>query len=176
TWTPTTPGQHQISAYVIDERYADEETPHLKVTAVYSALQSWRITHFGSHLGTGDAADNADADHDSYGNLMEWFMGRNPVINESISAPQVTVDDFEISVTLSRSDSAEAAGVFTLEWSTDLLNWHPVLLPAASGVAEDGVSITVQENSTANDSIVVHIPRANAPSGRLMARLRATMP
>lgn len=176
TWTPTTPGLQQISAYVIDERYADDETPYLKVNAVYSALQNWRITHFGSHTGAGNGADDADADHDTYGNLMEWFMGRNPVINEGVSTPQVTVDDFEVSVTLSRSDTSETSGSLSLEWSTDLITWHSVPLPASSTTTPEGIGITVQENSTANDTIIVSIPRANAPSGRLMARLRATMP
>lgn len=176
TWNPTTPGAHQISAFVIDERYADDWAENVGVTVSYSALQSWRTTHFGSHTGAGEGADDADPDHDSLSNLMEWFMGRNPILHEGISSPTITVDDFEVSVALSRSDSSEAAGAFTLEWSTDLMAWHPVTLPAASASAEDGISITVQENSTANDSIVVRIPRANAPSGRLVVRLQATVP
>ncbi|MGV3659328.1 MAG: Ig-like domain-containing protein [Prosthecobacter sp.] len=176
TWNPTTTGPHLISAYVIDDRYADDWAEDINISVSYSALQSWRITHFGSHTGAGSGADEADPDHDSLGNLMEWFMGRNPVLNESTASPDITVDDFEVSVSLSRSDNSESSGAFTLEWSTDLLTWHSVPLPAASSSAEDGISITVQENGTSNDSIVVRIPRVNAPTGRLVARLRATLP
>lgn len=176
TWTPTTPGSRLVSAYVIDERYADDWADDINVSVAYSPLQSWRITHFGSHLPAGNGADDADGDHDTLANLMEWFMGRNPTINEGVSAPAIAVDDFEATVTLSRSDSSEATGTFSLEWSTDLATWHSIPLPAASATADNGITIAVQENSTANDTITVHIPRANAPSGRLVARLRATAP
>lgn len=175
-WTPTTPGARVISAYVIDERYAEDWSDDINVSVVYSPLQSWRITHFGSHTGTGNGADDADGDHDSLANLMEWFMGRNPTINEGTPTPEITIDDFEATLTLSRSDSSESSGSFSLEWGTDLTSWHSVPLPAASASADDGISIAVQENGTANDTIVIRIPRVNAPSGRLVTRLRATMP
>ncbi len=44
----------------------------------YTALQSWRFTHFATPSATGDAADNADPDGDGWDNAGEYISGTDP--------------------------------------------------------------------------------------------------
>ncbi len=43
-----------------------------------TAVQSWRQANFGNINNSGDAADNADPDHDGLVNLVEYAFGLNP--------------------------------------------------------------------------------------------------
>ena len=48
--------------------------------AVNSALENWRVLHFGTHENSGEAADEFDADLDGLSNLMEYATGSNPKV------------------------------------------------------------------------------------------------
>lgn len=44
-----------------------------------SALMQWRYQNFNLMMGTGDASDQADPDHDGLQNLAEFALGSNPL-------------------------------------------------------------------------------------------------
>jgi uncharacterized delta-60 repeat protein len=50
-------------------------------------LESWRVQHFGISSSTGDAADDADPDHDGLTNFTEYAFGLSPVDRASNVLP-----------------------------------------------------------------------------------------
>lgn len=91
----------------------------LEVT-VLTHLQSWRQAHFDTTTNTGDAADNADPDHDGLANLLEFATGQLPKTpNGSIT--YLTTSGSTLDFTYPRSHAAVADGVhFIVEWCTAL--------------------------------------------------------
>ncbi|MGD9420477.1 MAG: carbohydrate-binding protein [Verrucomicrobiota bacterium JB025] len=58
-------------------------TGDLDVTAVFttnSAIENWRVLHFGTHENSGAAADGFDADLDGLSNLLEYATGSDPAV------------------------------------------------------------------------------------------------
>ncbi len=58
--------------------------------ALVSPLGAWRQTHFGTTANAGNAADNADTDHDGVSNLIEYAFNTNPNSPASRSVPAMT--------------------------------------------------------------------------------------
>ena len=91
-------------------------------TAGLSVLETWRQTWFGITTNTGDAADDADSDHDGLFNLMEFALGLNPT---TASSPifQTTLTGGNIEFTYTRSTAAVLAGkTFHVSWTETLNN------------------------------------------------------
>lgn len=94
-------------------------------TAGLSVIETWRQTWFGITTNTGDAADDADSDHDGLLNVMEFALGLNPT---TASAPvfQTTLTAGNIEFTYTRSTAAVLAGkTFHIPWTETLngLDW-----------------------------------------------------
>ena len=84
--------------------------------------QAWRQTHFSIPGNTGNAADDADPDHDGLPNLIEWACHLDPTASsQQPFTTQRNGATFEFTYT--RSVAAMNAGaVFTVEWSDALSN------------------------------------------------------
>jgi hypothetical protein len=94
-------------------------------TAGLSVIETWRQIWFGITTNTGDAADDADSDHDGLLNVMEFALGLNPTI---ASAPvfQTALVGGNIEFTYTRSTAAVLAGkTFHVRWTETLngLDW-----------------------------------------------------
>jgi hypothetical protein len=124
-WTPTTTGTHQLSAYVIDQRYADDKSPVVNVTSAYTPIQQWRVAHFGSHQNSASGSDSADPDHDGLVNLLEYALNGDPDIPSTAPMPRLTNGTFEYTPNSSATD-------ITLmpEWSLNLTQWFTTAPPS----------------------------------------------
>ncbi len=81
--------------------------------------------------------------------------------------------------TFSRSDESEGITTQTFQWSTDLSFPGPndVTVGDVGSVPDsNGVTVTVEENDAAADTISVRVPVTNAPDGKLFGRLLGTRP
>jgi fibronectin type 3 domain-containing protein len=67
----------------------------------YTAIESWRLANFGTVADSGNAADNADPDGDSWTNTQEYASGTDPNDRTSllkISSLELDTEDVTISV------------------------------------------------------------------------------
>jgi len=136
----------------------------LTVAMVLTPLQSWRLTHFGTPEGVGDAADGADPDKDGIANLVEYALGLDPNAAGSL-AGKVEVDDATGHLRMTVTKDAAATDVTcTVEVSGDLVVW---------GSAE-GTDVVTEENTATR--LVVRDNTAIADADRRFIRLRVVNP
>jgi uncharacterized protein YjiK len=149
-------------------------------------VQSWRASNFGSTANSGDAADDADYDHDGVGNLLEYALGLDPKTAPSASErgalPQAMLHDAsapELSDRLALSfqlpASIPADATYTVQASTDLVSWTDLASKTGSGSwswLAEGQSRILTTGSTVRVGDAV--PSA-AQSSRMM-RLKVTTP
>ena len=100
----------------------DEATHTLSVVgAPLSALQSWRVTHFGDSANSGNGADSADPDNDGRANLLEYATGTLP--NSADSGSVVTVARSGNVLTLSFAHIGDTSLSYVVEARNDLATW-----------------------------------------------------
>jgi len=127
-----------------------------------SAIEQWRLTHFGTTENTGTAADDFDANNDGEINLLEFATGQNPHANtRAITLLNATDDGLEFTYIRSKAAFEEGYG-FSVEYSDTLA---PPWTPAGAGsIISDGPLQT----------LTTTIPEASA--GRRFVRLKVTAP
>ncbi len=84
---PRRSGSATIHLFVSDGTTSITESFLLTVSPE-SALESWRLLHFGSAENTGDAANAFDFDHDGVPNLLEYAFALHPKEPDARSLPQ----------------------------------------------------------------------------------------
>ncbi|MBK8038221.1 MAG: choice-of-anchor D domain-containing protein [Verrucomicrobiaceae bacterium] len=95
--------------------------------SLLTAFETWRQTHFGTTTNTGNAADDADPDHDGIQNLAEFAFGLDPNLSSTTSIPQPQLSGGSLSVSFTKP--ANVSGIaYDAESSTTLLpgSWNPV--------------------------------------------------
>ncbi|MCU0791281.1 MAG: autotransporter-associated beta strand repeat-containing protein [Opitutaceae bacterium] len=114
---------------------------------VLSALQSWRVTNFGSSENTGNGADNADPDADGIPNLLEYASNRNPNLADAtpVLALGRTNDGLSLAVTYTRI--ADPALVYTVQ-GANALSGTPVWSTVATSTGSANVAGPVTVNDT----------------------------
>ena len=85
-----------------------------------TALESWRVTHFGTASATGPSADDADPDSDGFANLLEYALGSDPSVANS-AAYQTQVSSGVLQFTFTRV--ADSSLTYTVQGSSDLATW-----------------------------------------------------
>ena len=90
---------------------------------VYTPLQFWRLTSFGTINNIGNAADLADPDGDGVPNLMEYALSTNPASASSVSRPVTAVSGGYLTLRFARS-SADVT--YLVEGSFDLDHWTTI--------------------------------------------------
>ncbi len=125
-WTPPATGSYQLSAYVIDQRYAEDYSPAVPVTSAYTPIQQWRVTHFGSHQNSAHRADDADPDGDGLKNLLEYALNGHPNLPNTAPLPRLLPNG-----TLDYTPNPAATDItITPQWSLDLAQWFDTPPPS----------------------------------------------
>jgi autotransporter-associated beta strand protein len=128
-----------------------------------SAIENWRDTHFGTIENTGDAADDADPNHDGESNLLEFSTGQNPhAASRAVTTLSPAGANFEFTYT--RSKAAVGDGfIFIIEHSDTLVEpWT-----------------SVGSGSKASETDTLETMRASIPAGtgnRRFVRLKVANP
>ncbi len=127
-------------------------------------LQTWRELHFETSVNFGDAADNADPDHDGLANLIEYARDLDP--NESgTTAATLIADTTTGHLRLSVVKNPAATDItYQVQVSSDLADWRNV----------EGTDI-VTEEATASSLIVRDNTPITAEPHRSI-RLKVTSP
>ncbi|MES2465987.1 MAG: kelch repeat-containing protein [Verrucomicrobiota bacterium] len=99
-----------------------------KTITVFSGLQGWRLSHFGSINDGGNAASLFDADGDGLVNLAEFAFGLNPNSGASAQLPAAQRIGSNLVVTFPEPPGVAGSVIYRAEWSPDLSsgNWLPV--------------------------------------------------
>lgn len=128
TFTPSAAGARSAGIHIASND-ANESPFDITLTGTATAgltvLETWRQTWFGITTNTGDAADDADSDHDGLLNVMEFALGLNPT-TASTPVFQTTLTGDNIEFTYTRSTAAVLAGkTFHVPWTETLngLDW-----------------------------------------------------
>lgn len=97
-------------------------------------IRGWRQQYFGTEEGSGDSADDADWDQDTFWNLLEYALGSDPTdpaspVADQLPAYSVSVDpaeglQFNVVFPVSQAPWDLA---YVLEESEDLLTWRTYL-------------------------------------------------
>lgn len=124
-------------------------------------LELWRITWFNTLYETGSAANAADPDGDNIPNLLEFAMGRNPLLREP--PPDLVKNGALLEFTFPRAKCALGEIAFSVEWSD-------LLAPAVWSTTGATTSI-LSDNGTV-EQVKVTLP---AGTGRRFVRLRVTV-
>ena len=128
------------------------------VVFIDGTLDSWRSDRF-DQADLMDPAkeatvwgDSANPDGDRFANLIEYFMGFDPLVNDGEDAIDFLVDESGLSLSYRKSKFAPDA-VGEVEWSINLLNWFSTDITevvvedlGASEVIEATVPINSGEN------------------------------
>ncbi|MCP5545604.1 MAG: autotransporter-associated beta strand repeat-containing protein [Akkermansiaceae bacterium] len=149
--------------------------------ATGDAYDTWTAS---KGLAGGDAAFGADPDNDNIRNGLEFVLGgepspANPGSDSSALLPTVDETSGDLVFTFRRKDLSEGVANLVFQWSTDLsfppANDVPV---GAVDSVTDGVIVDVTEDDpdADTDTIVITVPAAKAPGGKLFGRLEAVKP
>lgn len=154
-----TPGANYF--YVVAASYGGISTPVSTeaATSIYTALQSWRQTYFGTAANAGSAANLADPDSDGLCNLIEYALGTSPVSAASKKNPVPGTSGNFLTLTFQR---AQPDVSYIVEGSSDLVSWAAI----ATDPGTVGQTVTVTDT----------VPISSASPARRFLRLRVVAP
>lgn len=139
--------------------YAGGDGNDVTLTAL-TALEAWRLTHFGT------TADNdlADANGDGEANLLEFATGQNPLTSSRVGQHLAAVGS-NLEFTYTRSKAAVSSGLIFAVESSDSLS--------AGSWSSAGVTQQVMIDDGTTQTVIASAP---AGSGRRFIHLRITRP
>lgn len=116
------------------------------------ALKEWRLNHFDTEIATGDAADDADFDHDGIPNLVEYTLGTSP--SDGTEATRPTHSTTQVAgknyLTLSIERARRAPGVdYVVEVSSSLTGSWSSGAGATTVIEDHPTTLTVRDRTAA---------------------------
>lgn len=148
---------------------------NLTVTSTGNPYDTWVAT-FG--LTGPNAAFDFDHDNDGIDNGLEWVLGGNPTIGNAASLYTVTGSAATgLTLAFDREEDSIGVATLTVEYGSTLATWPGSTTVGATSSPADGNGVVVTVNDTPSpDEVTVNIPVSNSASGKLFARLKATLP
>ncbi len=113
-----------------------------------TAIQSWRLTYFGTSAATGSSADDADPDSDGSANLLEYALGTDPSVANS-AAYQTRVSSGVLQFTFTRV--ADSTLTYTVQGSFDLSTWTD--LWSGTGAQNIAGPVTVSDTEPVSTAV-----------------------
>lgn len=132
--------------------------------APLTAIQAWRMAFFATPENSGSAADSADPDRDGVTNLMEYALGRNPLVAGSSAPLSQSFSNDRLQISFSRI--ADPGITYRVEASPNLADGTWVEIWQSTGDANTVGPVNVADT--------VDLSTAQPPSRFL--RLRVTSP
>ena len=134
---------------------------------LWSDMEAWRFEYFGTIANEGDAADDADPDHDRIKNLLEYaLLGGQPMESSTHILPVASWTDESGStyLTLTVVKNPAAFGItYTVETCGEPGTWNH----------GSGHTVILQDNAT---SLIVRDAASTLDAPRRFIRLRVTRP
>ncbi|MFO1484723.1 MAG: LamG-like jellyroll fold domain-containing protein [Verrucomicrobiaceae bacterium] len=162
---PQGQGYHEAWLH-IHSNDPDEEPFDIKLTGAGGVpITDWRQQNFGTSSNSGDAADDADPDHDGITNLMEFGTGGGPNTNSTVPASLTSPNSNLIHFVYTRNKLSLAELVFQVEWSDAL---------AVGGWHTDDVTEEITSDTGTMQQVQATIPAGIA--GRRFVRLTVIRP
>jgi fibronectin type 3 domain-containing protein len=110
-----------------------------------TAIESWRVSKFGSPANTGDGADDADPDTDGRSNLLEYATGSEPLTADS-GSPAILGRSVGGKLTLTFTRIADPALTYVVRGSNDLAAvWNETPVLNTTGAANVAGSVTAED-------------------------------
>ena len=159
TFTPSAAGARSAAIHIASND-ANESPFDITLTGMATAGLTVLETWLGITTNTGDAADDADSDHDGFVNTMEFALGLNPTLATTPSF-QTQVTGGNIEFTYTRSNASVLAGkTFHVPWTETLngLDW-----------TETGTTEQILTDNGTTQTVKVTIPAGT--SGHRFVRL-----
>jgi hypothetical protein len=157
--------------------YHDSDKLTLTVSAGMSAFDSWALGAGLDGSAHKEAGFNDDPESDGLANGLEWVLGGNPLVSDAGSLVTITASATGgLTLVFSRAAGSIGEASLFFDWDVDLDAFANTLATGTSDVGPNGNDPTIDIDAPGVGQITVNIPAANAPDGKLFARLRATMP
>lgn len=143
---------------------------------VQTPFQGWAVASGLDGTPGKEAGFAADPDRDGLANGLEWILGGNPLDGSTVP-PQISGTSTHVLFTFPRNDSSEAGTTLLVQWAAVPGVWSDIPVGASSsGPDSHGIVVTISENASASDGVVVAIPRSLLPSGTFFVRLLVSAP
>ena len=137
TLAPASPGTRSAAIHLASND-ADENSFDISLTGYgRTAVESWRFAHYGIITNTGNAANMADVDGDTFLNLMEYAFKMDPTLADDYPVTRAMTAG-SVSITYPRNTAATDV-TFTIQESEDLAATIPW---AAATVTEEILDTT----------------------------------
>jgi hypothetical protein len=107
-------------------------------------IESWRLQFFGTADNTGEAADDADPDHDGLTNFTEFAFGLNPVDRAGSALPEFKHADGSFTASFTAPEGRDDI-LYSAEWSPDMRSGTWTGIPETGMAAEHRFSIPAGE-------------------------------
>ncbi len=142
-------------------------------TGVVSAFNTWSTTN-----NLGNQAFDFDSDNDGLPNGIEWVLGGDPNVNDNPSVrPTVTSTTAGgLTMVFNRNSASAAESTLVVEWGSVLSVFANSLTIGTTDVGASGNNPTIDIDAPSVGKVTVNIPAANAEGGKLMGRLRVSVP
>ena len=157
-------------------------TGNLLVTAAppLTPYEQWSLDR-GLTGGPGSSTDpafDADPNHDSLANGMEWVLGGDPLaLDPAVLPTTVTEPGGSLSITFKRAITSIGQVSLDVQFGNDLNSGLSAAVGTVdSGPDSNGVVIDIEPFDVDFQIITVTIPALNAVDGKLFSRLQATQP
>lgn len=175
-------GLQPLTQYYFRFRASNPENPNVQ----YGLVQTFTTSAGEGGTGTpafvnwlnaaGIAGDRtlagSDSDGDGTSNAMEFVLGGDPRLNDTVEAPDFYVTAEHLVLTFKRHDRSESAELLLgVEAGPSTDSW-PTYVPVGATTALSGSGVTVIENDTGPDTVMVQIPRAG---GMKFVRIKAAL-